>query len=171
MKIHFQVLFVIGLLFFSGRSFSLERYIGFSQEQVSNLGGDVLGGGMWGNNFALDMRLINGKVHIFLIEFYGSDKKQPNGAKRKASRATDFLVVKLEKGERISDGASFRCHDGETSVIGIFLKKWAKEKERFPASRAWKINQLSKKIVPLTTVRSVSCDWFRNGDEDFPKNF
>ncbi len=170
MKVHFKFLAIAGVILFSNISHSSGKYIGLNQDQVGALGGNELGGGMWGESLALDIRFLDGKTNIFLIEFYGDFAQLSNGSKRRSSRTTDFLAIDLGKDERISDGSSFRCLDGEKSVIGAFKKSAAKEKGRFPASRAWKIDQTSKKILPLASLKSVTCDWFRNGDEEFPKN-
>lgn len=170
MKVHFKFLATLGLILFSNGSYSSGKYIGLNQDQVSALGGNELGSGMWGDSLALDIRIFDGKTNIFLIEFYGEYVQQPNGSKRRSSRTTDFLAVDVSKDERISDGGSFRCLDGEKSVIGAFKKSAAKEHGRFSASRAWKIDEISKKILPLASVKSVTCDWSRNGDEEFPKN-
>lgn len=60
MRFLFSTLIFIRLIFFSCYGFSADKYIGLNQEQVSNLGGQILGGGMWGENLAVDQRLLSG---------------------------------------------------------------------------------------------------------------
>lgn len=170
MRGYLKTLAMLWAALFSSFSFSSGKYIGLTQDQVAALGGKPLSSGMWGENLAVDTRFREGKTNIFLIEFYGEFQQQSNAIKRRSTRTVDFLAVSLTADERISDGSSFRCLDGETSVIGVFKKRVAQEKGRFPAIRAWKIDQTSKKILPVTDLRSVTCDWYRNGEEEFPKN-
>lgn len=162
---------IVVLLFLIGAkvpALATESYVGLTQSQVSAFG-EELGGGMWGGSldYAIDIRRLKDKIHIFLIEFYGEFKLVDGGKKRRSTRTVDHIEFVLGADEKVSDSISFRCLDGQTSVVGVFKKKQAKAEGRFPAVRAWKI--VDKKIASVTKLDSVSCDWFRNGDGDFPR--
>lgn len=161
---------VASLIAVSLPAFSIEKYIGLTQEDLKSFGGENVVSGMWGNDFAVNMRTLNGERMVFLIEFSEKYEQQKDGKKRRPARTVDFLRIKLKSDEHLSDGASFRCREKETSVIGVFKKKLAKEEGYFSATHAWKIDENSKKFVPLSTTSDVVCDWFQNGDEEFPKN-
>ena len=156
---------VIALLAVQGRAGT--SYIGWTQDQVKKLGTSI-GGGMWEKDLAIDIRHTDKQDTLFLIEFTGEYKKQPEGGERKDSKVVDYVNVSIKKDQQISDGASFRCLENQTSVIGVFNKKDAKEKSRFPAQAAWKIDLTAKKLVEISDLKTVSCDWYRNGDEKFP---
>lgn len=144
-------------------------YLGLNQDQVSKIGKEV-SGGVWAKDLIVDIREIKaGSVELFLIEAYGNYKTLADGIKRRDTRVVDSINIAIDKDEKIADGGSFRCREHEISVIGIFKKRLAKEKGTFSATRAWKVDTSSKRFVALHDNKSVVCDWFRNGDETFPK--
>lgn len=80
-----------------------------------------------------------------------------------------IIDLKMKEGEVLSGANGFRCHNSNDKyVYGIISKAEAKEKSKFHPSRGWVVNESEFKLEPISDVKTVSCEWHRQGDEPFP---
>lgn len=125
----------------------------------------VVGGSLHGDRMIVQYSVLNSGRHIL-----GVSEKVHTPGQRAREKTVQSVDLNIKNGETLAPYNGFKCRTQKNEFVYGIIAENASQKIDIHPLRAWVVDEINLKLLPVKNIATINCEWAPNGDDGKTEN-